>query len=160
MKTLLLCSIVALPLLGLAGGNSSIVEIDKVTEIKVEEKKITIKGSAVIKRRVMSTAEKGDTTVFGQPAQWLHAKVKEAVFEVVPYFTPGIEGVPTGGHTDEELKRQSDKWWVTTHADAAKIKKGGAVTIGYQGDQTTINGVRVTRIVGYGSVAVKGERAR
>ena len=153
MKSLFLClcSIFALPLFVLAGGNTSIVEIDRVSEIKVEEKRITIKASAVIRRRVMSTAEKGDTTVFGQPAQWLHAKVDEAVFVVVPYDSPDIEGVPTGGHSEEELKQLSDTWWKDTIAKAAQIKVGDAVTIGYQGDQTTINGVRVTRIIGYGT---------
>lgn len=138
-----------------AGGNSSIVEIDKVTEIKIEARKIIIKGGAVIKRRIMSTAEKADSKVFGQPAQWFHAKVREAVFEVVPYFTPEIHGVPTGGHSKAELKRMSDKWWADTHAGAMKIKKGDALTIGYQGDQTTINGVVVTKVVGYGSIQIK-----
>lgn len=162
MKSLQLCwcSIFAFPLLALAGGNTALVEIDEVSDIKVEDKRITIQGSAVIKRRIMSTAEKGDSTVFGQPAQWFHAKVENAVFEVVPYFTPGIKGVPTGGHTDEELQRLSADWWAATHANAKNVKKGDAVSISYQGDQTTINGVRVTRIVGYGGVQVKEDRTR
>jgi hypothetical protein len=101
----------------------------------------------------MSTAEKGDATAFGQPAQWVHAKVDEAVFEVVPYFTPDIEGVPTGGHSEEELKQLSDKWWPPTHAEAKRIKVGDAITIRYQGNRTTINGLRVTKIVGYGGFA-------
>ena len=135
MKTTLLQCLLflAFPMIALAGGNSSVVEIENVVEIKVEEKRITLKGSAVIKRRVISTKEKGDTSVFGQPAQWLHAKVDQAVFEIVPYFTPDIQGVPTGGHSQEELKRLSEKWWKRTHADALKIKKGDSVTIGYQG---------------------------
>lgn len=154
MKPPLLCSflIIALPLICRAGGNTSIVEIDKVSEVKVEENKITIQGSAVVKRLVMSTVEMGDATVFGQPAQWLYAKVENAVFEIVPYFSPGIEGVPTGGHNDEELKLLSDKWWEATRADAAKIKTGDSLTIGYQGDQTVISGMRVTKIVGYGTL--------
>lgn len=157
MKSLLLgtCLMVGLTQFAVAGGNSSIVEIDKISDIKIEAQKITIKGSAVIKRRIMSTAEKADSTVFGQPAQWFHAKVRTAVFEVVPYFTPEIHGVPTGGHSKADLKRMSDKWWVDTHAGATKIKKGDAITIGYQGDQTTINGVVVTKVVGYGSIRIK-----
>jgi hypothetical protein len=157
---LCLCSLIALTQVCLAGGNTSLVEIDKVTEIKVEKNKITIRGSAVIKRRVMCTAEKADSTVFGQPAQWFHARVSDAIFEVVPYFTPGIQGVPTGGHSDAELKHLSDKWWSATHAHAAKIAKGDNVSIGYQGDQTTINGVQVTKIVGFGSVVINDERNR
>ena len=153
MKSLYVClvSIFALPLFVLAGGNTSIVEIDKVSEIKIEERMITIKAGAVIRRRVMSTAEKSDTTVFGHPAQWIHAKVDNAVFVIVPYFTPGIEGVPTGGHAKDELKRQSEELWKHTLAQAAQIKTGNAITIGYQGDQTTINGVRITEIIGFGS---------
>ena len=151
----------AFPQLGVAGGNTSIVAIDKVTSVKVEEKKIIIRGSAVIKRRVMSTKEKGDGTVFGQPAQWLHAKVDDCVFEVIPYFgRPDIEGVPTGGHSEEELKRLSDKWWVEIHAVGKKIKMGDAVGIGYQGDITTINGVRVSKIVGYGSITIAAAKQK
>ena len=49
MKSLILClcSLFALPLVGLAGGNTAFVEIDKVSEIKVEGKKITINGVRV-----------------------------------------------------------------------------------------------------------------
>ena len=157
MKPRLLCALSLLlmaPLL-LAGGNTSIVELDKVTEIKVEAKKITIKGRGVVKRRIMSTLEKGDSTVFGQPAQWFHAKVDDAVFEVIPYFAPGIRGVPTGGHSQEDLKRLSAKWWVDTHAKGSQIKKGDRLTISYQGDVTTLNGVIVTKIVGYGGLVLR-----
>jgi hypothetical protein len=159
MKSLFLCvcSIVALTQSLLAGGNTAFVEIDKVAEITVEKNKVTIRGSAVIQRRIMSTAEKADSKVFGQPAQWFYAKTAVAVFEVVPYFTHEIRGVPTGGHSEAELKRLSDKWWVDTHADGLQIKKGDAIRISYQGDQTTINGVEVTKIVGYGSVRINDE---
>ncbi|MGB0581403.1 MAG: hypothetical protein ACPGVU_17025 [Limisphaerales bacterium] len=145
------CSLLLLTPPAFAGGNTSIVEIDKVTEIKVEAKKITIKGSGVVKRRIISTPEKEDSKVFGRPAQWFHAKVDEAVFEVVPYFAPGIQGVPTGGHSAENLKRLSTEWWVDTHAKGSRIKKGDRLTISYQGDVTTLNGVFVTKIVGYGA---------
>ena len=89
--------------------------------------------------------------------EWFYAKTAVAVFEVVPYFTHEIRGVPTGGHSEAELKRLSDKWWVDTHADGLQIKKGDAIRISYQGDQTTINGVEVTKIVGYGSVRINDE---
>ena len=59
LMILVLGFVLALPQLGLAGGNTSIVEIDKVSEIKIEKKRIIIKGSGVIKRRVLSTKEKG-----------------------------------------------------------------------------------------------------
>jgi hypothetical protein len=157
MKTplVVLCSIIALSQIVRAGGNTSIVQVGRVSEITIEDQRIIIKGNAVIKRRVLSAEEKGDTSVFGQPAQWLHAKVENAVFEVVPYFTPGIEGVPTGSNNEEELKRLSEEWWKSIHTAAKEIKVGDSVTIGYQGDRTTILGYRVTKIVGYGSVSVK-----
>ena len=162
MKTLWLCVslLLAFPLVALAGGNSSLVKLHKITEIKVEDQKITIKGSGVVIRRLMSTSEKGDGSVFGQPAQWVHAKVTDAVFEVVPYFTSGIVGVPTGGHKKEELERLSKEWWAGTHEDAKQIKVGDAVTIGYQGDQTTINGFQITKMIGYGSVSIQTERTQ
>lgn len=151
----LLCSLIALSQIAPAGGNTSIIDIASVSEIKVEEGRITIKGNGIVKRRVVSNAEKGDTTVFGQPAQWLHAKVKHTVFEVVPYFTADLKGVPTGVHDDKELKHLSDEWWKFTHATAKKIQKGDAITIGYQGDRTTINSFRITKIESYGFVSLK-----
>lgn len=154
MKTplLSLCWLFALPVFCLAGGFTSKVEIEKVTEIKIEKNKITIKGDGIVKRRVISTAEKRDETVFGLPAQWLHAKAEDTVFEVVPYFTPDIEGVSTGGHSEEELKELSAKAWVKTLATAKEIKVGEKLAINYQGDRITINGYWITKVVGYGSI--------
>jgi len=156
MKNLLLriFAIVALPQLVVAGGNTSIVEIKEVSEIKIEDKKVIIKGSAVVRRRIMSPAEKGDTTVFGQPAQWIYAKADNAIFEIVPYFTPGIKGVPGGGR-EKEMKRLRDKQWTGLLASAATTKKGDTITIGYQGDQTIFDSFYLSKIVGFGSLTKK-----
>ena len=154
MKTILpniaLLASLALPELSPAAGNTAIVEIDNVSEIRVEDKKITIKGSALVKRRTVSTAEKADDQVFGGPAQWLNAKVREATFVIVPYNSPGIYGVPTGGHGKEEFKQLAERQWQVIHPFAKTIKKGDSVRIRYQGDKTTINGYYVTEVIGYG----------
>lgn len=154
MKTILpaiaLLASLAFPSFSQAAGNTAIVEIDHVSEIKVEENKITIKGSAVVKRRTVSTAEKADDKVFGGPAQWLNAKVHEATFVIVPYNSPGIYGVPTGGHGKEELKQLAKQQWKVIFPFAKTIKQGDSVRIRYQGDKTTINGYYVTEVIGYG----------
>jgi hypothetical protein len=69
----------------LAGGNSTIVSIQQVTSIKIEEGRVTITGDGMLTKRVMSDAEHGDSTAFGQPTQMLHARARDAVFEIVPY---------------------------------------------------------------------------
>ena len=157
MKKILtyLATITALSQLTHAGGNSSIVEMDKVESIKIEKQKITVTGSAVVRRRVMSIPEKGDHRALGQPAQWFYAKVEKATFVIVPYNTPGITGVPGAGKLDEEGKRRVAKWWADTKAGAKKVKKGDTIQIGYQGDITTINGLLITKIEGFGSISIK-----
>jgi hypothetical protein len=68
-----------------AGGNTSIVELDKVTSITIEAERVIIVGSGMLKKRVMSDAKHGDGTAFGQPTQLLYAKVTDCEFEVIPY---------------------------------------------------------------------------
>ncbi len=149
----LACLVLALPQFAGAGGNTSIVEISKVSDITFEEKKITIKGDGVVRRRIMCTEEKSDSKVFGQPGQWFHAKVRDGVFEIIPYDSrPEIKGVPSGGPMTPEMQKRIDRIWNDMVARARQVKVGGGVTIGYQADVTTLNGVRLTRIVGWGSV--------
>lgn len=143
--------------LSLAGGNSSIVELDKVTSIKIEAEKITIVGSGMLRKRVMSDAKHGDGTAFGQPTQLLHAKVTDGTFEIIPYFKRSdVKGVPGPEPKDitPEMKAQSKKWWAATLAKAKKIRVGDSVTIGYQREKMTITSVYVTKIVGAGSVMI------
>ena len=81
----------------------------------------------------------------------MKAVVKKGVFEIVPYFSrPDIKGVPSGGHSAEQLKSYSEKWWKGTMETARKIKAGDAITIGYQGDITTLEGYRMAKIIGWG----------
>jgi len=141
-----------------AGGNSSIVDLDQVISIKIENEKIVIVGSGMIRKRIMSDAEHGDATAFGQPAQMVHAKVKECTFEVIPYHlrsdVKGVPGVDPDNVTPKE-KAQSMKWWSEMLASAREIKVGDAITIGYQREKMTITGLRVTHIVGSGFAKVR-----
>lgn len=140
-----------------AGGNSSIVNIT-VTSIAIEDRKITIKGSGMLQKRVMSDAEHGDASCFGQPAQMLYAKVQDAVFEVIPYHEGGTEitGVPMGRPNEEAIER-SLKWWKGTLDSAKQIKVGDKLQIGYQRERMTISGVHVTHILGSGSLRVQND---
>ncbi len=141
-----------------AGGNSSVVELDKVSSIKIEKDKITIVGTGMLRKRVLSDAKHGDATVFGQPVQMLYAKVTDCTFEVVPYHIgDDIEGVPgtSPKNMTPEMKAQSMKWWAGTLATAKEIKVGDAITIGYQREKMTIISVCVTKVVGSGSVTIK-----
>ncbi len=149
--------LLTVPGAAMAGGNSSIVEIDRVDEIRIEKEKITLVGNALVRARVITTAgDHADSSVFGQPAQVVRAKVTKGVFEVIPYFgRDDIEGVPTGGHSSEELKALSDKWWIGTMAKAKTIERGDAVTIGYQGDKTTFTGFQLKRIEGFGTLSIE-----
>jgi hypothetical protein len=151
-----------MPQLSIAGGNSSIVELDKVTSIKIEAERIIIVGSGMLRKRVMSDAEHGDRTAFGQPTQLLHAKVTDCEFVVIPYHNRSdVKGVPGPDPEDmtAEMKAQSMKWWADTLASAKEIRVGDAITIGYQREKMTITSVYVTKIVGSGSLRVrKGEK--
>ena len=164
MKASLLASVLLTVTLqhSFAGGNTSIVELDKVASIKIEAKRIVIVGSGMIRKRVMSDAEHGDGSAFGQPAQWLHAKVTDCEFEVIPYHSRSdVKGVPGPDpeNITPEMKAQSMKWWADTLARAKKIRVGDAITIGYQREKMTITSVYVTNIVGSGSLRVrKGEK--
>ena len=140
----------------LAGGNSSVVELDKVTSIKIEDEKITVVGTGMIRKRVRSDAAHGDTTVFGQPAQMMHAQVTDCTFVIVPYHVnDDLKGVPGPSPKDmtPEMLAQSKKWWKGTLESATRIKVGDAITIGYQREQMTLTSVYVTKIVGSGSLS-------
>ncbi|MEN8773830.1 MAG: hypothetical protein ABF379_07240 [Akkermansiaceae bacterium] len=138
-----------------AGGNTSVVDLDKVISIKIEEHKITIVGSGMIRKRVASDAEHGDASVFGQPAQMLHAKAVDCTFVIVPYHVNDkLEGVPgpSPRNMTDEMKAQSMKWWKGTLETAKKVKEGEALTIGYQREQMTFTSYFVSQIKGSGSL--------
>lgn len=160
MKTpfLALSLLVATLQLSLAGGNSSVVRLDKVTSIKIEAEKITIVGSGMLQKRVMTDAKHGDSTCFGQPTQMLHAKVTDCTFEIIPYHkrrdVSGVPGTGPKGMTPEMIA-QCMKWWAETLASAKKIRVGDAVTIGYQREKMTLTSVYVTHIIGSGSLSLR-----
>ena len=163
MKTPLLTFVllIATPQLSIAGGNTSIVELDNVSSIKIEAERIIIVGSGMLRKRVMSDAEHGDGTAFGQPTQLLYAKVTDCEFEVIPYHSRSdVKGVPGPDPKDFtlEMKAKSRRWWADTLASAKEIRVGDAITISYQRERMTITSVYVTNIVGSGSLRVrKGE---
>ena len=160
MKTpiLTLALITSLFQFAFAGGNTSIVDLKKVSSIKIEENKITIVGSGMLRKRVMTDAAHGDSTCFGQPTQMLHAKVTDCVFEIVPYFVRSdLKGVPgpDPNNLTPEMKAMSEKWWAGTLAVAKNIKVGDAIGIGYQREKMTLTSVYVTKIVGSGSLSIQ-----
>ncbi|MGC6465745.1 MAG: hypothetical protein ACON5N_09180 [Akkermansiaceae bacterium] len=160
MKTIniIACSLLLSLLPCLAGGNSSIVDLDKVTSIKIEDGKITIVGDGMIRKRVISDQAHGDAKVFGQPAQMLHAKVRDCTFEIVPYHVgDDLKGVPGPAPKDmtPEMKAQSQKWWQGTLESAKTIKVGDAITIGYQREKMTLTSVWVSHIIGSGSLRLR-----
>ena len=141
---------------GMAGGLSSQAVIDEVREIVVEDGKVTIKGDGMISMRRMTSEEHGDSRVFGQPTQMVHARVRDGVFEIIPYFgRDEIKGVPTGGHSQEELKALSDRQWEGLLKLAATIKVGDAITINYQRDRMVSTNFQVREVTGSGSVEVR-----
>ena len=160
MKSYILTLVIITSLLQFvfAGGNTSLVDLKKVSSIKIEDHKITIVGSGMLRKRVMTDTAHGDSTCFGQPTQMLHAKVTDCVFEVVPYFVrDDLKGVlgPDSRNLTPEIKALSEKWWKGTLAVAKTIKIGDAIGIGYQSEKMTLTSVYVTKIVGSGSLNIK-----
>ena len=160
MKTtiLTLALITSLMQLTCAGGNTSVVDLKKISSIKIEENRITIVGSVMLRKRVMTDAAHGDSTCFGQPTQMLHAKVTDCIFEIVPYFVRSdLKGVPGPDpkNLTPEIKAMSEKWWAGTLDVAKKIKVGDAIEIGYQREKMTLTSVYVTKIVGSGSLKIE-----
>ena len=160
MKTtiLTLALITSLMQLTCAGGNTSVVDLKKISSIKIEENRITIVGSGMLRKRVMTDAAHGDSTCFGQPTQMLHAKVTDCIFEIVPYFVRSdLKGVPGPDpkNLTPEIKAMSETWWAGTLDVAKKIKVGDAIEIGYQREKMTLTSVYVTKIVGSGSLKIE-----
>lgn len=149
--------------ISLAGGSSTVLELDKVTSIKVEDKKIIIRGEGVMRKRVMSNDEHKDSKAFGQPTQMLYARAKDGVFEIVPWASrKDISGVPAGfpDKLPPEGKAKIQALWEQTTNTAKQIKVGDAVTIVYQQDKMTISGVHVTHLVGVGSLRIDKKVAK
>lgn len=147
--------------LSVAGGNTSIVKLDKVSSIKIEDERVIIVGNGMIRKRVMSDVEHGDDRAFGQPAQWFHAKVIDCEFEIIPYHSRrDVKGVPGTGpeNLTPELRAQSMKWWAHTLDSAKEIQVGDAITISYQREKMTIVSVYVTSVIGSGSLKVQEAR--
>ncbi|MGJ8724195.1 MAG: hypothetical protein ACSHYB_06540 [Roseibacillus sp.] len=144
--------------LSFAGGSTSLVKLHKMTSIKIEAERIIIVGSGMLQKRVMSDAEHGDSTALGQPTQWLHAKVTDCDFEIVPYFTQSDTAEVSGPDSEKialEMKTKSKEWWAATLARAKKFKVGDAISIGYQSEKMTLTNFSVTKIVGAGTIQTR-----
>ncbi len=158
MKPALLTALAsqAFSLLSLAGGLSTDVLASKVKLISIEKDRITIIADAVITKRVLSTKEKGDGSVFGQPAQWQVSKVSDCKFEIVPYSSradvAGVPG-PAFGKVPPDIQAMYDKQWAVVTRAARGINAGDSIRIGYQEDRATITGFAITHIIGAGSLS-------
>lgn len=157
MKTriLLLTFLLGSLQIALAGGNSSLVDLNRVTSVKIEEGKVTIVGDGIVRKRVFTDAEHDEVRIFGQPAQWQVTKVRECTFELVPYCSRSdVAGVPGGGPEDvtPEMQKMIDTQWAGILKTAKTIEAGDAVRIGYQRDRTILLGYKITHIVGEGSL--------
>ena len=138
------------------------IEAHELKNGDIEKISLVTHGAIRQPFKILKTAEIGKTTggikstlskVFGQPAQWFHARVRDGVFEIIPYHSrPEIKGAHSGGPMTPEMQERIDRIWNVMVARARQVKMGGGVTIGYQADVTTLNGVRLTHIVGWGSV--------
>ncbi len=139
----------------LGGGNTSVVHLSVVHSVKVEPAKITIIWTGYVELRVMTDGEPATSSVFGQPAQLVRAKTTRGTFEIIPYSSnPEIKGVPTGGHSSDELKKLSAQWWKEMKERYASVRAGDSVTIGYQEDRITISEFQIQGIIGAGTLTV------
>lgn len=123
--------------------------------MKVEPEKITIIGTGHVEFRIMTDREPADSSVLGQPAQFVRAITTRGTFEIIPYFSDSkIIGVPTEGHDADELNKLSKQWWGEMKETFGSVRAGDSVTIGYQQDQITISEFRIQRIIGAGSLTI------
>lgn len=143
---------------GVAGGLSSVAQIAEVHSVQIEENKVCIVGTGFLEFRAMTDAENQteDNRVFGQPAQVVRIRAEKATFTIIPYFSdPEIRGVPTGGHSKEELEGLSRKWWADFSPAYRRIQSGDRITIGFQEDRIVLTGFQVESVVGAGSVTIE-----
>jgi hypothetical protein len=140
----------------LAGGNTSIVHLSEVHSVKIEPEKITIVGTGYVELRLIPNNKDAKSSVFGQPADLIQARTTRGTFEIIPYFSdPDIVGVPTGGHSAEELAKLSKQWWKENNETYAKVRKGDSIVIGYQEDLVTLSKLEIKKIIGAGTISIK-----
>jgi hypothetical protein len=139
----------------LGGGNTSVVHLSEVHSMKIEPEKITIIGTGYVEMRIMTDRQFAASEVFGRPAEMVRSITTRGTFEIIPYFSNSeINGVPTGGHDRDELRKLSEQWWKETEKTSANFRPGDSVTIGYQEDRITISEFQVKTILGAGSLTI------
>ena len=143
----------------LGGGSSSTVHLESIDSVAIEEGQITFTGDAMVSLRMRTTKEyqTAERTVYGQPVQLAQVLSEKGSFSVVPYFSENLNGVPTGGHSREDLKKMSLEQWTQLLIAVKKIKTGDAVTITYQAQEVTLSDLFVTKMIGWGGVRVDPE---
>lgn len=138
-----------------AGGTTSIVTLTKITEIKIESDRITVRGDATISFGIRTTEEHAeiDPKRTRWPRRTVDAHSPNVEFEIVPYFTKQkFEGVPSGGHATEELRTLSAEWWHSNLEKVKRFKVGDSMKIVFQGEAITVSDGVISHLIGYGMV--------
>jgi hypothetical protein len=158
MKALPLIASACLSLQNLFAAGSTVVEVSNVKTIEVCENVIRIRADAMYKARIVSDEPHGDAQVFGQPAQWIHGKMDDGVFEIKTYEVNFND--PKSEHLAEraELAERWKKLWEETKAKARLIKTGDSITISFQGEETIIRGFKIVEVAGPGTIQTKAEQ--
>ena len=158
MKALLLIASACLSLQNLFAAGSTVVEVSNVKTIEVHEEVIRIRADAMYKTRIVSDESHGDTQVFGRPAQWIHGKIDDGIFEIKAYEVHYND--PKNEHLAEraELAERWKKLWEDTKAKARLIKAGNSITISFKGEETIIRGFKIVEVAGPGIIQTKAEQ--
>jgi hypothetical protein len=111
------------------------------------------------KTRIVSDVSHGDAQVYGQPAQWVHGKIIDGVFEIKAYEVDDND--PKNEHLAERaaLADQWKKLWEETKAKARLIEEGDSIAISFQGEETIIRGFKIVKVAGPGTLQTKAEQA-
>jgi hypothetical protein len=159
MKALLLVLSVCLSLQTVFAAGSTLVEVSNVKTIEVNEDVIRIRADAMYKTRIVSDESHGDARVGSEPAQWIHGKIVDGIFEVKTYEVHYND--PKNERLDERaaLAEQWKKIWEETKAKARLIKAGDSITISFQREETIIRGFRIVKVAGPGTIQTKAEQA-
>ena len=159
MKALFLIVSAFLSLQNLFAAGSTVVEVSNVKTIEVHEKVIRIRADAIYKTRIVSDESHGDAQVFGQPAQWIHGKIDDGIFEIKAYEVHYND--PKNEHLGERaaLAERWKKLWEETKAKARLIKAGDSITISFQGEETIIRGFKIVEVSGPGTIQTKAGQA-
>jgi hypothetical protein len=155
MKALPLIVSACLSFQNLFAAGSTMVEVSNVKTIEVHEKVIRIRADAMYKTRIVSDQSHGDAQVFGQPAQWIHGKIDDGIFEIKTYEVHYNDPKKENQAERDSLTERWKKLWEETKAKARRIKVGDSITISFQGEEAIISGFRIVKVAGPGTIQTK-----